>query len=220
MPGDLHIMVLKLLLAVGLGGLIGLEREAHGRPAGLRTHILVCLGSALFTIVSEAHLGMANTDSSRIAAQIVSGIGFLGAGTIIRQGSIVRGLTTAASLWTTAAIGMAAASIGTGLIYLSVVAALIVFATLSLITRVEQAMMSRQNYRDLVVTLPGGRASILDLIEMLGRLNISMLGITSEENEAGILVARLHLRLPTGYNESTINAELSTLPEIRTFTWE
>ena len=219
MPTDLHVMVLRLLLAVGLGGLIGFEREAHGRPAGLRTHILVCLGSALFTIVSEAYMGM-NSDPSRIAAQIVSGIGFLGAGTIIRQGSIVRGLTTAASLWTTAAIGMAAASRGSGLVYLSVVAALIVFATLGLITRVERAMMSRQYVRDLIVTLPGGRADILNLIEMLGRLGISVIGVTSEENEAGILVARLNLKLPAGSNESTINAKLSALPEVRTFTWE
>src|SRR5207248_10519029 len=97
-----------LFLAALLGALIGFERERHDRPAGLRTHILVCMGAALITQVSR-HLGGVRFDESRIAAQIVSGIGFLGAGTIFRTGSVVRGLTTAASLWVVAGIGMASA---------------------------------------------------------------------------------------------------------------
>jgi putative Mg2+ transporter-C (MgtC) family protein len=121
------IMVLKLLIAVILGGVIGLEREMHERPAGLRTHALVCLGSALITIISISLYPTG--DSGRIAAQIVSGIGFLGAGTILRQGNIVRGLTTAASLWTVAGIGMAV-GVGGIVAVLAVVAALIVMLTL------------------------------------------------------------------------------------------
>src|SRR5690349_6767845 len=99
---------LSLLLSVVLGGLIGLERELHGHPAGLRTHILVCMGSALITLVSvySANLNGVRSDPTRISAQIVTGIGFLGAGAIIREGGSIRGLTTAASLWTTAAIGL------------------------------------------------------------------------------------------------------------------
>src|SRR5207245_966444 len=106
----------RLAVAAGLGGAIGFERELREREAGLRTHILVCVGSALFTIVSaygfrgflESGDQVIRADPTRIAAQIVTGIGFLGAGAIIRQGLSVRGLTTAATLWLVAAIGMAA----------------------------------------------------------------------------------------------------------------
>src|SRR5438067_561616 len=107
--------LLRLSLAAVLGGMIGFERELREREAGLRTHLLVSLGSALFTIVSAygfrdfltSGAGVVRTDPTRIAAQIVTGIGFLGAGAIIRQGFSVRGLTTAATLWVVAAIGMA-----------------------------------------------------------------------------------------------------------------
>ncbi len=106
-----HEIIIRLLLAVVLGGVVGLEREAAKRAAGLRTHTLVSLGSALIMMTNihlfEVYAGRANIDVTRMAAQVVSGIGFLGAGTIIRSGNNVRGLTTAASLWVVAAVGMA-----------------------------------------------------------------------------------------------------------------
>jgi putative Mg2+ transporter-C (MgtC) family protein len=109
-----HVL-LRLTVAAVLGGAIGAERELRERQAGLRTHLLVSVGSALFTLVSAygfheflvSGSGLVRTDPTRIAAQIVSGIGFLGAGAIIRQGLSVKGLTTAATLWLSAAIGMA-----------------------------------------------------------------------------------------------------------------
>jgi putative Mg2+ transporter-C (MgtC) family protein len=121
---------LRLLVAAGLGLAIGFEREIHGHPAGLRTHMLVALGSALFTVLSAYGFGQgpgdATVDPTRIAAQVVSGIGFLGAGAILKDGVVVRGLTTAASLWATAAVGMAAgageqviAVVSTGVILIS-----------------------------------------------------------------------------------------------------
>jgi putative Mg2+ transporter-C (MgtC) family protein len=115
MPSELELAS-RLLLSAVLGGAIGLEREISDQPAGFRTHILVALGACLFTLVSaysfEAFLGIEEApqfrfDPTRIAAQIVTGIGFLGAGAIIRYGMSVRGLTTAASLWVVAAIGTA-----------------------------------------------------------------------------------------------------------------
>ena len=103
---------LRLLAAMAMGGLIGLERELRAKDAGRRTRFLVALGSALFTLVSQYGFGADLKDSSRVAAQVVSGIGFLGAGTIIFQKNVVHGLTTAAGLWVTAAIGL---SCGTGM---------------------------------------------------------------------------------------------------------
>jgi len=108
-------VLIRLAVAAVLGAAVGFERELREREAGLRTHLLVCLGSALFTILSAYGFHdfltgsgqLVRTDPTRIAAQIVTGIGFLGAGAIIRQGVSVRGLTTAATLWVAAAIGMA-----------------------------------------------------------------------------------------------------------------
>ncbi len=114
---------LRLLLAAVLGGIIGFQREKANKPAGLRTHILICLGSALFTVVSV--LGFTgNVDPSRIAAGVVTGIGFIGAGVIFRgmRGDKVMGITTAASIWVTAAIGIAA---GAGLYIIASVVAMV-----------------------------------------------------------------------------------------------
>jgi putative Mg2+ transporter-C (MgtC) family protein len=128
----------RLLIAALLGLAIGFEREIHGHPAGLRTHMLVALGSALFTVLSihgflgEAAPGIspsriAAVDPTRIAAQIVSGIGFLGAGAILKDGIVIRGLTTAASLWATSAVGMAA---GAGEYVIGAVAAAVILVSL------------------------------------------------------------------------------------------
>lgn len=128
----------RLLMAALLGLAIGFEREIHGHPAGLRTHMLVALGSALFTVLSihgflaDAGPGvdpsrLAAVDPTRIAAQIVSGIGFLGAGAILKDGIVIRGLTTAASLWATSAVGMAA---GAGEYVIGAVAAAVILVSL------------------------------------------------------------------------------------------
>jgi putative Mg2+ transporter-C (MgtC) family protein len=122
-------MILRLLLAAALGAIIGYQRERTHKPAGLRTHILICAGAALFTVTSSYGFGV-GADPSRVAAGIVAGIGFLGAGAIIhREGGLVAGLTTAATIWAVAAIGLAA---GAGLYLLSVAATLVVLGVLFL----------------------------------------------------------------------------------------
>ena len=122
-------MVLRLLLAAVLGAVIGYQRERAGKQAGLRTHILICVGAALFTIASSYGFGAA-ADPARVAAGIVAGIGFLGAGAIIhREGGLVAGLTTAATIWAVAAIGLAA---GVGLYLVSAVTTVIVLIVLCL----------------------------------------------------------------------------------------
>lgn len=119
-------MVGRLALAAGLGAIVGYEREHVGKPAGVRTHGLVALGSALFTVVSLYGFGEAG-DPSRVAAQVVTGIGFLGAGAILHQRGSVRGLTTAASLWATAALGV---SVGLGMYVMSAETAVLIFLLL------------------------------------------------------------------------------------------
>ena len=121
-------MILRLLLASALGAIIGYQRERAGKLAGLRTHVLICVGAALFTVTSI--YGFGADDTARVAAGVVAGIGFLGAGAIIRGGEgIVAGLTTAATIWAVAAIGLAA---GAGLYLVSAVTAAILLIVLLL----------------------------------------------------------------------------------------
>jgi putative Mg2+ transporter-C (MgtC) family protein len=130
----------KLVVAGVLACVIGWEREVKHRPAGIRTHMLVAMGATLICIVSARFVPESRVaDPARIAAQIVSGIGFLGAGTIMRQGSIVVGLTTAASLWTVAAIGMAV-SLGGTFYLIAVAATIVVWVTLIVMRRIERAI--------------------------------------------------------------------------------
>jgi putative Mg2+ transporter-C (MgtC) family protein len=126
MPVELE-MALRILLAAALGGVIGFQRERLDKPAGFRTHILISAGAALFTVVSI--IGFETGDTARVAAGIVAGIGFLGAGSIIRRGNHIEGLTTAATIWAVAGIGMAA---GSGLYIISVAAAVIFLIVLLL----------------------------------------------------------------------------------------
>lgn len=124
---DVHPqMLLRLVVAVFVGALVGYERERKGKPAGVRTHGMVCLGAALFTLVSLYGFGTAS-DPTRVAAMVVSGIGFLGAGAVLHQRESVHGLTTAASLWVTAAMGLA---VGVGMIGMSIVTTILVFLLL------------------------------------------------------------------------------------------
>lgn len=145
-PGSNSIdLLLRLLLAIGLGGAIGLEREISDKPAGFRTNILICLGAALFTQMSIliAAIGAVPAgagDPSRIAAQIVSGMGFLGAGTILQARGHVRGLTTAATLWTVAAIGV---TVGAGAYALAIGATVLVIAVLVILGLIERLLLRR-----------------------------------------------------------------------------
>jgi putative Mg2+ transporter-C (MgtC) family protein len=126
-------LVLRLLVAAGLGAAIGLEREYRGKPAGLRTNILIALGSALFTAIS-IQLAAAGGTPDRIAAQIVTGIGFLGGGAILRSGKSVLGMTTAATIWVNAAVGMAA---GAGLFEMATATAALTLIVLAVLPPIE-----------------------------------------------------------------------------------
>src|SRR6059058_6311856 len=155
--------LVRLALAAVLGGAVGFERELREREAGLRTHMLVAIGSALFTIVSAygfhefltSGQSVVRADPTRIAAQIVTGIGFLGAGAIIRQGLSIRGLTTAATLWVVAAVGLAA---GAGYYSVAVITTALVLIALYPLRIIAYKILSRFRPEDgrLLVELPSG----------------------------------------------------------------
>lgn len=166
-------ILLKLLVAAFLGGLVGLERELHGRPAGFRTHLLVTMGACLMTVISEHYFikygaydssSALRLDPGRIAAQIVTGIGFLGAGVILKEGQSVRGLTTAACLWVAAGIGMA---IGTGLYIPGIMVTLLSLLSLLVLKRIEY-FIKKDRYRTLIVNAAEGsltRQKLLSILE-------------------------------------------------------
>jgi putative Mg2+ transporter-C (MgtC) family protein len=190
-----HVL-LRLSVAALLGGAIGMERELRERQAGLRTHLVVCVGSALFTLVSAYGFheflvnggSLVRTDPTRIAAQIVSGIGFLGAGAIIRQGLSVKGLTTAATLWLVAAIGMAS---GAGYYSAALFATAGALLTLGPLRIVAYRVVRR--YRPevdrLLVEIPAGGSpgAVLEAIERRGGRVVS-LEIAQEGDRRSIAV--------------------------------
>lgn len=159
-------LLLRLVISVILGGLIGIEREAANRPAGLRTHILVSVGSTLMMIISIYGFDGIG-DPSRLAAQVVSGIGFLGAGTILRTGDTITGLTTAASLWVCAGIGLA---IGSGYYLAALITAIVVLLSLISFGRIEDRIgRNKQRITIICDNKPGLIGSVGTL---LGKNNI------------------------------------------------
>ena len=159
---------IRLIAAATLGALIGLEREIHDHPAGMRTHLLVSLGSAGFTVLSIAAFPAPGADPARIAAQIVTGIGFLGAGAILKEGATIRGLTTAASLWATAAVGMAA---GAGAWLTAVSITVIVIVSLWPLRRVAERVIGRDPHivrMRLFVETPEALSDVVAIITRNG----------------------------------------------------
>ncbi|GBC94736.1 hypothetical protein HRbin16_00520 [bacterium HR16] len=167
--------LVQLLLASALGAVVGFERELHGRPAGLRTHILLSLGAAMFGILSRG-ITAPNVDPTRIAAQVVTGIGFIGAGTIIHLGGTVRGLTTAASIWTTAAIGLA---VGLEKRYwaTAIIATVLVFLTLALVHLLENLLRIKRRVRDVEIVIREGTDVMNVVLGALAALRVDVQSI-------------------------------------------
>jgi len=215
-------VLLRLFVAAALGGAIGLERELRERQAGLRTHLVVCVGAALFTLVSaygfEGVLsqGRVVADPTRIAAQIVSGIGFLGAGAIIRQGLSVRGLTTAATLWLVAAIGMAA---GAGYWSGAVIATAGALVTLGPLRVISYRMLRR--FRPaldrLLVEVPAGGSPVpvIEVIERNGARVLS-LDIATEGDRRSVAV---DVELPPGTAPVAIVAGVAEIDGVLEVQW-
>ncbi|HKL79999.1 MAG TPA: MgtC/SapB family protein [Mobilitalea sp.] len=222
-----YVIIVRVVLPVICGGIIGMEREEKSRPAGFRTHMLVCLGSSIIMILSEymflTYYERYNitSDPLRMGAQVISGIGFLGAGTIIHHGTNIKGLTTAASLWTVAAIGL---SFGSGFYFLGIIATIVVFIILFAFNMAEKKYSTRKhifNTFEVNIIMENDP-------ETLGRVNLVFckfdvkileMKFQSDEFEGGDLkikpiVLYTVFRLKPGINVSEITQAINDLEGI------
>ena len=208
-------IVIRLFLAAFLGGLIGLQRESENKAAGLKTHTLVALGSCLimltsieiFETVGRGYIG----DPARIAAQVVSGIGFLGAGTILRSGFGVKGLTTAASLWLVAAIGLA---VGIGSYFASITATVIIFITLLALPRFGEKVKHNQ-LRTIEIVIVDEPGQLGKVSSVLGEMNIDIRKVEMIEANEEVIKFVFSVLFPHHTQEKEIEERLCTINGIK-----
>lgn len=208
----------RLLLAVLLGGLVGWERERHERPAGLRTHVLVCVGAALITVVSSRF----GANGDRMAAQVVTGVGFLGAGTIIRDGTsgTVRGLTTAASLWAVAGVGIAA-GYGGQTAQVAALGTLLILGTLGVLSRFEETLIRQRRRQELTAFFHPSEDPLSCLSRLLSALHgarVRTRDLTLDKM-ADAQVMRLQLTLTRGVRRDSLDALLRRMPGLVHYEW-
>jgi putative Mg2+ transporter-C (MgtC) family protein len=203
----------RLALALVLGGMIGFEREMHSQPAGLRTHMVVALGAALLMLLS---IDMAKlrpeADPGRIAAQVVSGIGFLGAGAILRFGMSVKGLTTAACLWTAAGIGM---GIGAGYYVGAIAATLLTLMTTFLVDKFERIYIGGRAYKKFVIHAKDASGTVerTEAILLRRTIKVKQIGIQKDllEHKVQITITGI---CPIDADLEAITREISAFPEV------
>jgi len=209
-------IVFRVLLAVCFSSLIGLEREHAHRPAGLRTHILVCVGACLVMLTSEFiykeyHQFSPNTDVARLGAQVISGIGFLGAGTIIRNGSSVKGLTTAASIWVVGCIGLAT---GMGFYFGATIATITIFLCLAHIKK----LSGLHDIKKFSLVLTAESASINKTIENMEKIftenAIKINGFSVNSLKDNSSEAHFQLAMNDSINPTSILSNIYTLPGV------
>ncbi len=224
---DQHVAELsRLVLAVFLGGAIGIEREFSGRPAGFRTHILVCLGATLMTVV-DASLSNAG---GRIAAQVVTGVGFLGAGTILRtdRGNSVHGLTTAASLWATAGLGIAL-GYGPPTMWYGVVATIVILLTLTVAGVFEDAILRHKRVHRLTISVAAsadsGEVATASMIARLATIGASLVslsfdGPTDESDARPTRTIRATVRIGMTQTREGVTQALGGVPGVVEINWD
>lgn len=233
MIGNLEL-ILRLLLSAAIGGLIGMEREANNRPAGFRTHILVTIGSALIMLIStQGFNGMEyRSDPARLAAQVVSGIGFLGAGTILRTGNDIKGLTTAASLWVCGGLGLA---IGGGYYLGGLATAIIAYLSLAFLGKVEKKIINKK-YKVAILLCRERPGLIGDLGQAFGRYNImikdiqitrdeveyqyaDVLGNSNISIEYGLIELEFSLMFDREFDHRDFNSAISKIEGVEQIRW-
>ncbi|MFT3709256.1 MAG: MgtC/SapB family protein [Archangium sp.] len=213
-------LFLRIFVGAALGGIIGYERDVHGRPAGLRTHMLVGLASASFMVVSThfvflqhyAKDDLVSVDASRIAASIVTGMGFLAGGAILRNGITVQGLTTAAALWLVGAIGMAS---GAGMFAIATFVTTVGVLVLTMLRRFEDKDTRSLNHRRIDLAL-GAEASAATISTRLVELGLEVATLSHERKvDDGTQALTLDVRVPQQVSIEQLINELGVLPAVR-----
>lgn len=209
----IEVITLRLFVAAILGGVVGIERENQKRAAGLRTHILVSLGSALVMVTSEYMFKLYGGDPGRLGAQVISGIGFLGAGTIIKQGGSVRGLTTAASLWVVACIGLAA---GIGFYTAAIITAAIVFLTLALLRKFENVLVRKsKSPSEIIIRIDNKPGKLGEVASYIGKSGVNISNVDIEADDEDKLIVNFTLNLPKGLKKEDVLFKLKALPDVK-----
>lgn len=227
-------VILRLTLSAIAGGIVGMEREANNRPAGLRTHVLVTLGSTLIMLISMYGFQGLGTDGNggepaRLAAQVVSGIGFLGAGTILRTGNNIRGLTTAASIWVCGGIGLA---IGNGYYLGGLATTFIVLFTLKSLGVLEKKVF-KAKYKQLIIYCKERAGLVGDIGQIMGRNNVVIKDIrvinednieededNIEEDEDNMIEIRFMVKLPSKLINERFFDEILKVDGVENAIWE
>jgi len=210
--------IFKLILSLIAGGLVGLNRERHKQPAGFRTHILICLGSTLLMVLSiyipQTYFDFKNGDPGRIAAQVVTGIGFLGAGAIIRLGTNVRGLTTAASIWLISAIGL---SIGAGLYIISLVVVVFALFTLVVLERAERKLMPQLSLKTIALEFNSDNFPESKIKEILKKKNIHLndMNVSIYNNGTNHTEFKMIVKVPENIRMSELLTLFNSLDKIK-----
>lgn len=209
----------KLFLSLVAGGLVGLNRERHKQPAGFRTHILICMGSTLLMVLSiyipQTYFNFQNGDPGRIAAQVVTGIGFLGAGAIIRLGTNVRGLTTAASIWLISAVGLA---IGAGLYIVSLVVVVLALFTLVILERAERKLIPQLNLKTIVLEFASNNFPESQIKEILKKkkIHLNEMNVSVFNNGTNHTEFKMIAKVPEDIELSELLALFNSLEKIKT----
>tara|TARA_Y100000992_G_C21248539_1_gene484615 strand:+ start:404 stop:1063 length:660 start_codon:yes stop_codon:yes gene_type:complete len=211
-----------ILIAAALGSLIGLEREIHGQPAGLRTHMILAVGAALAAILSISYSQFLSnpqlpSDPGRIVAQVVSGVGFLGAGAIMKMGVTVKGLTTASSLWTTAIVGIACGSKYYDVAGFTTVLVLII---LTVMNYLEGILLTSYKAHTLKTTLTDRPGIINDLRENLGEYKIKVVSLNASMPNKETLKLEMVIRKPNDIGMDKVINIVSSMDEAQTMSLE
>ena len=211
-----------ILIAAALGSLIGLEREIHGQPAGLRTHMILAVGASLAAILSISYSQFLSnpslpSDPGRIVAQVVSGVGFLGAGAIMKMGVTVKGLTTASSLWTTAIVGIAC---GSQYYNIAMFTALLVLMILTVINYLEELLLTTYKTHTLKVTMKDRPGIVNETREMLSAFKVKVVSLNASMPNKSTLKLEMIIRKPSDLGMDKVINIINTMDEAQTMSLE